>query len=87
MRILRNIWSQLHRFVFWALISIVFWGWIFTLITDAPAARKVTLYVNTNAPRDKELVLKLEEDLPEGIRFVKVHPFSYAVFGDRKSVV
>lgn len=81
MRTLRNIWSQLYRFVFWALISSIFWGWIFTLVTDTTPARKVTIYLQVEECRDRDLVLKLEENKPEGIRMVKVHPFSYAVFG------
>lgn len=82
MRTLKNIWTQLYRFVFWALISAIFWGWIFTLVTDAPPARKVTVYLQVEECRDRELVLKLEENMPAGIRKVKVHPFSYAVFGN-----
>ena len=78
---LKNIWTQLHRFVFWALISAIFWGWIFTLIDNGTPAHKVTVYVHTELCQDEALALKLEEDLPEGIRKVKVHPFSYAVFG------
>ena len=83
MRVLRNIWSQLHRFVLWALLSTVFWAWIFTLVTDTVPAKKVTLYLQLEQCRDQELSLKLEESRPEGIRMVKVHPFSYAAFGNR----
>ena len=81
MRVLKNIFSQFHRFVFWALISAIFWGWIFTLIDNGTPAHKVTVYVHTELCQDEALALKLEEDMPEGIRKVKVHPFSYAVFG------
>ena len=84
MRVLKNIWSQLHRFVFWALLSTILWAWIFTLITDTVPEKKVTLYVQTENCRSMELTLKLEEEKPEGIKMVKVHPFSYAVFGDQE---
>ena len=84
MQVLKNIWSQLHRFVFWALLSTIFWAWIFTLITDTVPEKKVTLYVQTEDCRSVDLTLKLEEEKPEGIRMIKVHPFSYAVFGDRE---
>jgi len=84
MQVLKNIWSQLHRFVFWALLSTILWAWIFTIITDTVPEKKVTLYVQTEDCRSEELTLKLEEDKPEGIRMIKVHPFSYAVFGDRE---
>ena len=84
MQVLKNIWSQLHRFVFWALLSPIFWAWIFTIITDTVPEKKVTLYVQTENCRSQELALKLEEEKPEGIKMIKVHPFSYAVFGDRE---
>lgn len=82
MRVIKNGFSQLHRFVFWAIISTVFWAWIFTLVTDTVPARKVTLYVQMDSCEDRALSLKLEETRPEGIRMVKVHPFSYAAFGN-----
>ena len=81
MRVLKNIFSQFHRFVLWALISSVFWGWIFTLVTDTVPAKKVTLYIQAEDCRSQELSLKLEESMPESIKMVKAHPFSYAAFG------
>ena len=30
MRFFKNVLSQLHTYVLWALLSAVFWGWIFT---------------------------------------------------------
>ena len=73
-----------HRFVFWALLSTILWAWIFTLLTDTVPEKKVTLYVQTEDCRSVELTLKLEEEKPEGIKMVKVHPFSYAAFGNRE---
>ena len=84
MRVLKNIWSQLHRFVFWALLSTILWAWIFTLLTDTVPEKKVTLYVQTEDCRSVELTLKLEEEKPQGIKMVKVHPVSYAAFGNRE---
>ena len=80
MRVLKNIWSQLHRFVFWAILSTIFWAWIFNVITDAPPAKKVTLYVMTDSCEDRALEEALEPARPEGIRLVRVHPFSYVLF-------
>ena len=65
MRVLKNVWSQLHRFVFWALLSTIFWAWIFTLITDTVPEKKVTLYVQTEGCRSRELTLRLEEEKPD----------------------
>ena len=83
MRLIRRILSQLHRYVLWALLSVLLWGWIFTaFVTDASPAHKVTVYVNTVAVRDTALEEALDYDLPKGVRMVKVHPFSYAAFFD-----
>ena len=80
MRILKNVFSQLHRWVLWAVLSAVFWAWIFTLVTDAAPARKVTLYAHVDRCEDKALAVRLEESRPQGIKLVKVHPFSYVMF-------
>ena len=82
MQFLKNVWSQLHRFMLWALLSTVFWAWIFTLVTDTVPEKKVTVYVLTEECRSTELALQLEETKPEGIKMIKVHPFSYAMFDD-----
>jgi hypothetical protein len=47
MRFLKNIVSQTHRWILWALLSAVFWAWIFTLLTDTVPAKKVTVFVQT----------------------------------------
>ena len=80
MRFLKNVFSQLHRWVLWALLSAIFWGWIFGFVTDTSPAKKVTLYAQVPACEDKALALALEAEKPEQIRMVKVHPFSYALF-------
>lgn len=81
MRVLKNIFSQLHVYVLWLLLSAVFWGWIFSsFITDTRPEYKVVVYVDAARCADKELALRLEDPLPEGIRMVQVHPFSYALF-------
>ncbi len=80
MRFLKNIVSQTHRWILWALLSAVFWAWIFTLLTDTVPAKKVTVFVQTEDCQAEALALRLEEELPEGIKMVKVHPFSYILF-------
>ena len=80
MRVLRAIWSKLHVYVLWLLISAIFWGWIFTLVADAPAAKKVTLLIYAPECRETELDLELEKSIPAGIRQIRAHLFSYALF-------
>ena len=83
---LKNIWSQLHRFVVWAILSTILWAWIFTLVTDTGPANKVTLYVQTEGCRDQALAEVLDEARPEGIRMIQVHPFSYALFDTQEAL-
>ena len=59
--------------------SALLWSWIFTFLTDAPPENKITLYADMKSFRWKELAIALEEEAPDGIRFVQVHPFSYAL--------
>lgn len=80
MRAIKGFFSNIHRYLFWLVISCLLWAWIYSLITDAPRAKKVVVYTNTPAVSDKELAMELEKDLPEGIRMIQVHPFSYSAF-------
>lgn len=80
MRALKNIFSQLHTFVLWLLASALFWGWIFTFVTDTSPEKKITVYCDAPQVRDTALAVALEEHMPEGLRMVKVHAFSYVMF-------
>ena len=61
------------------LASAVFWSWIFTFLTDAARENKIVIYANMRDFRWKDLAVSLEESSPENIRFVQVHPFTYAL--------
>ena len=74
--ILRN----LHRYVFWLLISAVFWSWVSLLAVDAPADRKLVLYAEVPGLERKALEAALEKDLPEHIRFVDANAFMDDMF-------
>ena len=80
MRVLKNIGSQVYLYLLWLLASVFLWGWIFTMITDTVPEKKVTIFVDAYALEDKALSIELEKELPEGIRMIRVHPFSYAMF-------
>ena len=85
MRAVKNILSQLHTFVLWLLASAIFWGWIFTFVTDTSVEKKITVYCEVPQMEDRLLAAALEEDMPEGLRMIKVHPFSYVMF-DMESI-
>ena len=72
MRTVRTIFTNLHRYVFWALISFVFWAWIFTLITDAPKEKKLTVCASLDSVSVREFSYELEKKKPEGIRLIRV---------------
>ena len=66
-------------FIAWAFISLMFWGWIFGFLTDAPAANKLTLYADAEVPGAVQMAVLLEEGAGSGIRMAPVHPFTYAM--------
>lgn len=83
MRILKNILSQLHRFVFWAILLSLFWAWIFlNFVGDTSREKKVLVYVDAYGLERHELAVRLEEEgLPEGIKMIQVRSFDYDLFG------
>ena len=80
MKFLKNVFSQLHSFLLWALVSFLVWSWVFAFATDAPAAQKVTVYCNVPALEDTALAAKLEENLPQGLKMIQVRSFDYVMF-------
>ena len=85
MRVLKNIFSHLHFFVLWAVLSAMLWAWIFTLVTDTSPDKKVTVYCHVPELQDTALAVALEENMPEGLRMIKVHSFDYVMF-DMESI-
>ena len=82
MRRVRRLLSSIPKYLLWAVLSTLFWMWIFTLITNTSADKKVVLYADVPAVADPELAIELEKSMPEGIKMVKAHAFSYLAFID-----
>ena len=82
MRVLRNIVSQVHVYIVWLILSAVLWGFIFNIVTDAPAAKKLVLFAEVESCEDRALSALLEEKKPDGLRFVQVHSFDYVMFDE-----
>ena len=80
MRVLRHIFSRFYAYVLWFFFAFLICGLVFSRLGDTDAAHKVTLFADVPSMRDVELAAALEEELPEGVRMIKVHPFSYAMF-------
>ena len=79
-RAFKKISGQVLIFLTFLTLSTMLWGWLFSMKTDTTADKKITVYIDCADVADTALAAKLEETLPEGIRMVKVHPFSYALF-------
>ena len=65
----------------WLLVAVIFGSFVFYRITDTDPAHKLTLYVDGEVRDEAQLAARLEKGLPEPIRLVQVHPFTYAMFG------
>lgn len=82
MKTVKQIFSRLHIYILCLVLSALFWSWIFSLITDTTAYKKVSVYVDNDTCQTLELTLELEKDLPQDIRMVKVHTLSYVAFDE-----
>ena len=82
MRAIIKVFSQFHRYLLWALISVFLWAWVFMLRFDTTQDKKVVIYSNTPEVLNYALAAELEKDMPEGIKTVKVRPFSYDIFSE-----
>ena len=65
----------------WLMISILIVGSVFVRITDTDAAHKFTFSTTAGTESAVRLAERLEQNLPDGIRMVKVRPFTYYMFG------
>ncbi|MCR5801406.1 MAG: glycosyl hydrolase 53 family protein [Lachnospiraceae bacterium] len=80
MRFFKNVFSKLHIFILWVLISLFVWGFVFTRITDTSPDKKIVVYVDADEKDLSDLTAVLNENKPDGIRMIKVHSVAYNVF-------
>ena len=80
-KVLKNILSQLHTFILWAMLCALLWSWIYTFVGDTSRNKKVVIFIDAPAIETQKLDLRLEEHLPDGIKMIRVHDFSYDMFG------
>ena len=67
--------------VIWVILVLVFTGFLFNRITDTDPAHKLTVYADCEVRDAVRLAERMEKALDGAVRMVKVHPFSYALFG------
>ena len=81
---LRKAFRALGRFflpaVLWAMLAVLFTGFVFNQITDTAPANKIVIYADCEVRNAPQLAEKLEKALDGQIRMVKIHPFAYAMF-------
>ena len=68
----------------WAMLVPIVTGFVFARMTDTDPAHKITLYADCEVMNAAELAEKLEKGMDGAVRMVKVHPFSYALFGSEQ---
>ena len=66
--------------VLWAMVALLAVGFIINQITDTDPRHKIVIFADAELRDAPALAASLEKDLPEPIRMVKLHPFSYAMF-------
>ena len=74
---IKKVLSNFHRYLLWLLICVMFWAWVFTMMTDTTRGKKVTVLISAPDVAGYELSEKLEKNKPQGIRMIKARPMSY----------
>ena len=67
--------------VLWAMMALIMVGFIFNRITDTDPAHKISIYADCTVLGETELAENLEKGMDGTVRMVKVHPFTYVLFG------
>ena len=78
---LRGFFTLFPPMLLWFMAVLIGGGFLFTRITDTSPAHKITIYIDGELQNAPQLAAELEKGLKAPIRMVKVHPFSYALFG------
>lgn len=68
-------------FLLWAMMAVLFTGFVFARITDTSPAQKITICADAELQNAPELAARLEREMAAPIRMVKIHSFSYFLFG------
>ena len=80
----RGVSTVLPLLILWVFCTVIFGSFIFYQITDTVPARKITLFMDGMTSGEDQLAARLEDRLDDPIRMVRIHPFSYMMFGDEE---
>ena len=77
----RHVSAVFPLLVLWTFAVLIFGSFIFYQITDTAPKNKITLYMDGETVHEDQLAEQLEKQLPSPVRMVRIHPFSYQMFG------
>lgn len=80
MRVIRRILHQMPLYIIWVLSVFLFWSFVFVNITDTSYEKKIVIFADCYRVDQTKMAARLEEEMPRGIKMIKVRPFSYAMF-------
>jgi len=80
----RSISLVMPPLVLWIFFTVIFGSFVFYQITDTGPAWKITIFADGVTVGEDQLAARLEERLGDPIRMVRIHPFSYMMFGDEE---
>ena len=78
---LRQVSALVIPFILWTMAVVIVGGFIFTRIMDTDAGHKIVIYADCEVRNGPELADRLERQLGDPVRMVKVRPFTYDMFG------
>lgn len=78
-RFLEHLTERWYVYVLWAVFAVITCIWIFSMVTSAGKAKKITVFVSGYECNVKGLHDKLSEELPQGIEEIAVR---YALVSD-----
>ena len=80
-KLIRNLLRQLLLYILCVILAAIFTTFVFGRIRDTVPEKKVSVFADVPSVKSAELEVLFSEDLPEGIKMVKVRTFDYDYFG------
>lgn len=72
--------KQLPLMIIWLILSIIFWGWIYThFIMDTVPQKKISVAVDAQLTDARQMAHEIENNIPDYIKMCKVYSFDYAM--------
>ena len=81
----KTVSSLIPMCILWAMAVAIIGGFVFGRITDTAPENKIEIYADCGVRDAAELADRLEKQMADPIRMVKVRSFDYVLFGDAGS--